>query len=144
MITFVKTVHIDRPKQEVFDFVSNPANDAQWRKGSRGAQWSSEPPYGLGSTFGSTDRSMGRDVPVMSEITVWDPPDRYAFRSLSSAFPAEFELAFEAEGGGTRLTSRGAIEFTGWLRWLEWLFGRQVKRQVEGDFDRLKALLEKT
>jgi carbon monoxide dehydrogenase subunit G len=28
MITFEKTVYIKRPQQEVFEFVSDPANDA--------------------------------------------------------------------------------------------------------------------
>lgn len=34
MISFEKQLFINRPLQEVFDYVSNPANDAQWRDGS--------------------------------------------------------------------------------------------------------------
>jgi uncharacterized protein YndB with AHSA1/START domain len=55
MISFEKRINIDRPPQEVFDYMSDPANDAEWRSGSRVAEWSSEGPVGVSSTMRSED-----------------------------------------------------------------------------------------
>jgi hypothetical protein len=135
-------VIISRPPDQVFDFISDPGNDAEWCKGSKFAEWTSEGAIGVGSTMRSVDRAMGRDVEVHSEITAWDPPRIYAFRSIGSSFPAEFRLTFAPLDGQTRLTMAGRIEFRGILKPFEWLFGGQVQRQVEDDLETLKRLLE--
>ena len=142
MLTLEKTVIIDRPQQEVFDFVSDPANDARYRGGARSAEWSSEGPVGVGSTMRSVDRFMGRDMETVSRITAWDPPHRYAFETVGGPFPARYTLTFEPMGDGTRLTSRGEIGFKGIFRVVEWVFGGQIKAQAETDFETLKGLLE--
>jgi carbon monoxide dehydrogenase subunit G len=142
MLTFEKTVMIHRPQQEVFDFVSDPANDARYRGGAHSAEWSSDGPVGVGSTMRSVDRFMGREVETASRITVWDPPHRYAFETMGGSFPARYTLTFEPVGEGTRLTSRGEIGFKGIFRVVEWLFGGQIKAQAQRDFDTLKGVLE--
>jgi uncharacterized protein YndB with AHSA1/START domain len=142
MLTFEKTVIINRPQQEVFDFVSDPANDARYRSGARSAEWASDDPVGVGSRMRSVDRYMGREVETLSRITLWDPPHRYAFETADGSFPSRFTLTFEPVDGRTRLTSRGEIGFKGIFRVVEWLFGRQIKAQAQSDFDTLKRLLE--
>jgi hypothetical protein len=122
--------------------MSDPANDAKWRAGSRIAEWASDGPIGVGSLMRSEDRSMGRKIETYSEITSWDPPHRYGFKSKSSSFPAEFNFNLVAEGDGTLLTASGRIEFTGLFKLMEWLFGGRIKKQAEDDFERLKQLLE--
>ena len=49
MDTFTVTTFINRPLQEVFDFITNPANSAQWQSGTESAKWASEGPVGVGS-----------------------------------------------------------------------------------------------
>lgn len=44
MISVERTVHIDCPQEEVFEFVSDPASDALYRSGARFSEWSSEAP----------------------------------------------------------------------------------------------------
>ena len=66
----------------------------------------------------------------------------YAFKSVGGSFPAEFTLRFESKEGATELTSRGEIEFSGLMKWVEWLFGKQIKKQAEDDLNTLKLLLE--
>jgi hypothetical protein len=101
--------------------MSDPANDAKWRAGSRIAEWASDGPIGVGSLMRSEDRG---------------------FKSKSSSFPAEFNFNLVAEGDGTLLTASGRIEFTGLFKLMEWLFGGRIKKQAEDDFERLKQLLE--
>ena len=123
MITFKTTTEIYRPQQEVFDFISDPANDALYRSGAEFAEWTSAPPVGVGSTMRSVDRFMGREVETTSEFTIWDPPNRYAFKTVGGSFPAEFMLEFDTTEKGTQVTMHGQIEFRGLFKLMEWLFG---------------------
>jgi carbon monoxide dehydrogenase subunit G len=142
MIAFEKTTYIRRPRQEVFEFMSDPANDALYRSGAKFSEWSSEGPVGVGSTLRTVDRFLGRDVETTSEITMWDPPDKYAFQTVGGSFPAEYTLEFESIEEGTKLTSRGEIEFRGFLKVVELFLSKQIENQAQSDFDTLKRLLE--
>jgi uncharacterized protein YndB with AHSA1/START domain len=143
IITFEKRIYIDCPPQEVFDYMSDPANDAQWRAGSRSAKWASEGPVGVGSRMRSEDRAMGRKIETFSEITSWDPPHGFGFKSLSKSFPAEFSFKLEPDGGGTQLTAHGKIEFSGVFKLLEMFSGKGIVKQAEDDFTTLKHILER-
>jgi carbon monoxide dehydrogenase subunit G len=142
MISFEKSIYIDRPPQEVFDYMSDPANDAEWRSGSRVAEWSSEGSVGVGSTMRSEDSFLGRKVDTTSKITSWDPPHQYSFKSVGGSFPAEFSFQLRSEGSGKQLTASGEIEFSGVFKLVEWLFGYQIGKQAVDDFDTLKTILE--
>jgi hypothetical protein len=85
---------------------------------------------------------MGRAVETTFEFTVWDPPEKVAFRTVGGSFPARYTMVFEAVDGGTQLTARGQMGFKGVFKIVEWLFGRQIRSQAESDFDALKRLLE--
>ena len=123
--------------------MSDPANDAEWRVGSRTADWASEGPVGVGSIMRSEDRAWGRKIVTSSEITSWDPPHGYGFRSLSKSFPAEFTFKLEPEGEGTHLTALGEIEFRGVFKLLELFSGSGIKKQAVNDFITLKQNIER-
>ena len=42
MIAFEKSFFINRPQQEVFDFISNPANHTQWQGSFESSEWTSD------------------------------------------------------------------------------------------------------
>ena len=124
--------------------MSDPANDAEWRAGSRKAEWASEGPPGVGSIMRSEDRAWGRKIIASSEIISWNPPHKFGFKSMSNSFPAEFNFKLEPEDDGTQLTAHGKIDFMGIFKVLELLFGRQIKLQAEEDFITLKRILERS
>jgi hypothetical protein len=143
MITFDKTVVIERPPGEVFDFVSDPANDALYRSGAQVAAWASEGPVGVGSRMRSVDHYLGREVVTWSEVTLWDPPNAYAFETVTGSFPSRFALTFKPREGGTEVNVHGEMTFKGLGKVIEWIFGRQIETQAKHDFDALKRVLEK-
>ena len=51
MIKIETTVHVERPPQEVFAYLANFENNPKWQSGMREAQFTSEPPLRLGSTY---------------------------------------------------------------------------------------------
>jgi ligand-binding SRPBCC domain-containing protein len=142
MITFDKTVVIERPPEQVFEFVSDPANDALYRSGAQVAAWASEGPIGVGSRMQSVDHFLGREVVTWSEITQWDPPNAYAFETVTGSFPSRFALTFRPRAGGTEVNIQGEMTFRGLAKVIEWIFGGQIKTQAKRDFDNLKRVLE--
>lgn len=61
MYSIEKSIFINRPQQEVFDFESDPANVHKWETQEISVEWSSEGPHGVGSTQSSITRFLGRD-----------------------------------------------------------------------------------
>lgn len=142
MIEFSKTFHIDRPQQEVFDFMADPANDVKWRDSAVSAEWLSEGPIQVGSKLKSVDKLMGREIESTSEVTAFDPPHKLGQKTIGGPMPFEFTMTLEPEDGGTKLTMDGKAEVGGFFKLAEGLVRKQLEKQIETDFEGLKKLLE--
>ena len=142
MFTFEKSLFINRPPQEVFDFVSDPAKDTEWRNTAGSSEWTSEGPPGVGSTLHSVDKFLGRKIDSTAEITAWDPPNLYGQKVLSGPIPFEFTIKFESKENGTQLTMSGEAEPGGFFKIAEGLVGKQLEKQLDTDFNALKLVLE--
>lgn len=142
MFTFEKSFFISRPQQEVFDFVSDPANATQWQSSTEVAEWTSEGPPGVGSTYRSIVKFLGRKVESTDEITIWDPPKQYSFKTVSGPIPYEATIRFESQEDGTQLTIEGQAEVGGFFKIAEGLVGKQAEKLTDTNFSALKRLLE--
>jgi carbon monoxide dehydrogenase subunit G len=142
MYKFEKSVFINRPQQEVFDFLADPANDAKWQSSSEGSEWTSEGPPGVGSKLRSANKFMGRKIEGISEITAWDPPNRYGQKTVGGPVPFELEALFAPKDGGTQLTITGEAELGGFFKLAEGLVGKQLEKEIESDLKTLKRLME--
>ncbi len=142
MITFTKTVFIDRPPQEVFEFASDPTNDAKWRDSAVSAEWISEGQIGVGSKLRSVDKLMGREIESTSEVTAWDPPNRYGQKALEGPMPFELTITLEPQDGGTLVKLDGQAEVGGFFKVAEGLVGKQLEKQIEKDLQGLKQVME--
>jgi carbon monoxide dehydrogenase subunit G len=142
MKTFENSIFINRPQQEVFDYLSNPANDPQWRSGAESAEWTSEGPPGVGSTYRSVDKLLGRKIESTIEVTIWDPPNQFGLKAVGGPLPFEGTITLESQESGTRLTQTGHAEFGGFFKIAEGLVGKQIEKQAVADFDALKLVLE--
>lgn len=142
MYKFESSIFINRSQQEVFDYVSNPANIPQWQSSTESAQWTSEGPPGVGSTFKLVTSFLGRKLEPVVEITGWDPPNLYRFKAVSGPIPYEAMTKFEAQAGGTLLTQAGQAELGGFFKLAEGLVGKQFEKQFESNNAALKLQLE--
>jgi carbon monoxide dehydrogenase subunit G len=142
MITWEKNKFINRPPQEVWDFISDPANLAQWLSGADYAEWTSEGPPGVGSTLIEVGKVLGLKMESPVEITIWDPPNEFGRKSIGGPSPWESRMKLEPKENGTQLTISGEAEFRGILKPAEGLIAKQIENQGEVDFEALKQLLE--
>ncbi len=142
MLTWEHSIFINRPQQEVWDFLSNPANEPQWQSGTESAEWTSEGPPGVGSTQRGLGKILGRKMDFPIEVTAWDPPNELGRITVSGPIQAESTIKLEPREDGTQLSVRYQGESKGFFKIAEGLVGKQTKKQVDADLDTLKQLLE--
>jgi carbon monoxide dehydrogenase subunit G len=143
MITYEISIFINRPQQEVWDYVSNPVNYAQWQSSAQSAEWTSEGPPGVGSTFRGIADWLGRRIESKSEITLWDPPKKHSYKSIGGPIPFVSTINLQPKESGTQLTIHAQMEVGGFFKIAEGLVGKQSKKQNLADLESLKKVLER-
>lgn len=139
MIIVEKSIFINRPQQEVFDFVTNPTNNAQWQKSTQSAEWTSDGPTGIGSTFKIVNRFLWRNMEATAEITAWEPPNTLTVKAVKAPVPFESTYYFETQGAGTQMTFRSQADIGGLF---QRLIGKQFEKQLDTSVNTLKLVLE--
>ncbi|MDA8194737.1 MAG: SRPBCC family protein [Thermaerobacter sp.] len=142
MIQTHASVVINRPVEQVFDFVSNPEHDPEWSSGVVEVRKLSEDPWGPGTRYVYVRSFLGRRLEVSGAVTQFDAPQRYAFASGNDAVKATGSLDFEPVDGGTRVDFSMAIESGGLFKLAEPVMAKIVQHQMQSDFEVLKHLLE--
>lgn len=142
MIHIGETRDIDRPLDEVFAYVADFANTAEWDPGITQAHRIDDGDVGRGSTFAVTATFAGRELPLEYEITRYDPPGLVVLATSSARFGAVDTIHFEAVGSGsTRVRYEADFELKGIMSLAEpFLRGTFTKLGVKA-MDGLKATL---
>ncbi len=133
---------INRPVEEVFAVLSNYENNPKWISASIEAKKTSQGPIGVGTTWRTVVKFLGRRIEGENEVTEYEPNRGYAVKSKSGPFPVENGVTFERVEGGTRVTLTTVAEPGGFFKLAEPLLVSMVKRQFEADFVNLKDLME--
>jgi carbon monoxide dehydrogenase subunit G len=141
MVTFEKSVFINRPQQEVFDFVMDLNNDAKWQSSIEAVEQISAETNGVGSTWRYKVKFLGREIEADTEVTSFDPPNQASVKS-SGMVPFENTYTFETMDNGTQLTFNGQAEVGGFFKLAEGMIKKQFKKQMDADAVTLKKLLE--
>jgi uncharacterized protein YndB with AHSA1/START domain len=99
------TITIERPVEEVFEYVSTPENDPTWVSASLRNQRTSPGPLRVGMTTEEDVKFLGQTSRDTWEITEYEPPTVIAYRATSGLFSgAVVRVRCEPVEGGTRLT----------------------------------------
>ena len=142
MINFDYQFTVNASPQEVFDLFTDPTRGTEWRESAVSAEWTSEPPHGVGSTIKALDKVLGREVASTQEVTAWDSPNQYGIKGASGPMSFELTLTLEAHDNGTKATMTVEAESGGLFKIAENLFAKQMKKQVTADMAGLKRVLE--
>lgn len=142
MIKLEKSIFINRPQQEVFDFVTNLANDPKWQSTIESVERTSEGPIGAGSTWRYVGKLLGRRIETEIQMTRYDPPKQASVKGISGPVPFENTYKFESKGNGTQVSVMGQAEVGGFFKLAEGLVGKQMEKQIEAGLTALKLVLE--
>lgn len=144
MYKFTKNIFINRSQQVVFDFLSNPANMPKWQPALVSAEWISLDTPDIGSTYKTVAKAFGGKAEYLLEITHWDPPNHYSYKSVRIPFPGSIESSYTlaAKENGTQVTWEVQIATTGLLKIAESMLGKQAAKVEGNNLDLAKQLLE--
>lgn len=134
---------IARPAGEVFAFVSDVGNNSRWQNGMRSCVWTSDPPVGVGSTYDQEASFPGRTIHSKFEVVDFEPGAVIAANTVEGSFPITFRRAVEPVDEATAQVAAVITgDSSGFFKIAEPLMRTMVRRSIEGDYDRLEALLE--
>lgn len=141
MIRFENEVVIDRPRDEVFGYVSDLRNIPEWNY----AVDRTEPIGSVEPAEGAVYRQR-RSIPVPREeelrIERFDEPDRLIVEGTLGPFDAALDYQFVRVKGGTRVRNQVSLEADGVLRLAQPFARSRVQREVRANLEVLKEILE--
>jgi uncharacterized membrane protein len=135
------SVVINRPLEACFAYLTDLANDLEWRREWIDAEKTTDGPHGVGARYRLTGALLGRRIATEYEAIAYEPNRLAAWKAVSGPLPLTFSRAFEGVEGGTRVTMRYEGD-RGLLRLAGPLVAGIGRRQLEGDFPKLKQVME--
>ncbi|MDB4965518.1 MAG: hypothetical protein JWN44_1207 [Myxococcales bacterium] len=142
-VDVVNEVLIDRPRDEVARFASDPSNAPQWYVNIKQVEWKSAPPLAVGSLVAFVAQFLGRRLAYTYEIITLVPGEELVMRTAEGPFPMETTYTWQSAGETrTRMTLRNRGEPTGFSKLVAPLMAAAMSRANRKDLARLKSLLE--
>ncbi|MEQ9078488.1 MAG: SRPBCC family protein [Sandaracinaceae bacterium] len=141
-IDITSSVIVRRPPAEVFALIADPENNPRWQKGMKSCRITSEGPFELGATYAQEARFLGKKIETLFEVTAFEAGRMIEITSTSGTFPIQVRRSVEPVPEGTRVRARVQGDPTGVFALAKPLMKRMVKSSVDGDYARLRSLLE--
>ena len=135
MVEFDESIFISCKPEDVWNAIADPSNHSRYVKMVDFAEWTSDGPPGVGSTYREVGKFMGRKAKSANEVTRWEPPNQFGYKSVGGRIPVVTEYSLEAQNSGTQLRVHGHLG-------LSKLFRRFAKKQLSGELEALKTYLE--
>ena len=132
---------IERPVEEVFDFVADERNEPRYNRRMLRAEKTSPGPVGPGSRFRAEFASRGHPVAV-TELTAYERPRRLASKTRMAAFSVTGTLTFDPIPEGTHMRWNWELEPRGPLKLAAPIVALVGKRQERATWASLKRSLE--
>ena len=142
MITFEKSVVIDRPADEVFEYVSDGERFSEWATEIVKSKKTTKGPVGVGTTYTHVAQMLGRRVENHYEVTEYEVNKKITMETTSGSIPVEFSMTVSPANGGSKFTIRAEADATGFFKLAEPLVARTLNRQQDANLANLKDVLE--
>ena len=142
-MNFETSVRIDRPMDQVFDYVSDPINFPRWNSAVQSVQRISAGDDGVGATYRMERELPGGRSENELEVLPVQRPTEFEIRTTSGADAVRLSLPRSRKMGATTVVELAAeVELGGIAGALGPLASRAVKRGVDSNFADLKRFLE--
>ena len=142
MIEIKHMVEIAKPVDQVFAYISDPANEAKWQADLVEAGKTSEGPVGVGTTGMEVRKMMGRRMETHWECTEFEVDKKMSFKSTSGPMAVQGSYTLEPTDGGTRLAFWLQLQPSLLMRPFQPLIAGSARKQITRDFASLKGILE--
>jgi len=141
MAKIEKSVVIDRPVEDVWQFITYVPNFTKWDKGVIEARQTSTGPFGVGATFEAKTQEFGL---LKMRVVQYEPNQRYAYQFMSAPHQrgSTTTFAMEAIEVKSRLTLTFDLRIVGIYKLLGPFIVRRMRRSERDSLDNLKRILE--
>ena len=145
MPRFQRQTVIERPVEEVFDFVTDARNEPLYNPRILSVEKKTSGPIGRGTRFVLLSKAMGRSTAVEYEITAYERPRLMRSRTIRGLpfMDVESTETFEPVRDGTRMRWVWEIKSRGLTgRLVAPILARMLGRRLEGAFANIKGISE--
>jgi len=139
MIDFTLETHVDRPADEVFDYITDPAQLPNWQTNTV----SSVPdgPMGVGTRLREVHRAPGgKEIASVVEVSDYVPGREFGLRVVEGT-PVHLHITLDPVENGTRMRFRAYGRLTGVARLFSPLLTRVLRRQFASQLTTLRITL---
>jgi uncharacterized protein YndB with AHSA1/START domain len=142
--SFEATVVVDRPIEEVFDFLADGENDKKFSSRVLEIAKKTDGPIGEGTVYSSTVKDAGIKTEREFELVVFERPTRLRWRELSNAPVVVPEGGYDlvAEGGGTKVTLFNELEGRGFGKLIKGFALRSARKSADDMVGSIKTVIE--
>jgi carbon monoxide dehydrogenase subunit G len=135
------SARIPAPPDEVFAYLADLDNVAEWQGGVTAAHRTSDGPMGVGSTATVTRQLMGKRLDAPLTVNEFDPPRRLGIGSEVSGVKAQAVLALAPaeDGRATDLAFSMEIRGSGLTSFMEPMIASAARGDIDASLDRVRA-----
>jgi uncharacterized membrane protein len=133
---------INRPIDEVFDFVADERNEPKYNPQMTSAEMVTQEPIGVGSKFHVMTTGVGRAADMTIEYTEFNRPRRLGSVTHIPQMDISGTLLFEPQGQNTKMKWLWNIEPRGFYKLLGPIVRRMGERQELAIWTGLKKVME--
>jgi uncharacterized protein YndB with AHSA1/START domain len=144
MAPIIASTEVARPAQEAFAYVIDPSTMSEWQQGCLRGHMDGAP-VRVGSKCTTVRKIGGREREVITEITEYDPPRRWADRGVSGPIRAIVAVTVEPLADGSRSRVTIELDFSGHgigRLLVPLIVRRQAASEMPENMKRLKQRLE--
>ena len=142
MTRITRSIAIDRPIDEVWEFVHDSTKDTLWQTTLVESEKLTDGPMRVGTKVREVRHFLGLRIELTWEVTEYEPKRKSAIRGISGPIPLTGGYRLEPLGTGTRFTVSGHLDAHGVFKLAEPVFARITRRELEANLGHLKDLLE--
>ncbi|MCZ9881875.1 SRPBCC family protein [Arthrobacter sp. B2a2-09] len=144
MVNVQTEILIQRPREVVATYTSDPDNAPAWYVNIRSAQWQTPRPLVVGSLVAFTARFLDRNLDYIYEFTELVPGEKLTMRTSQGPFPMQTTYSWSDENGATRMTLHNTGEPSGFSTLAGIIMAPMMRMAMRKDLENLKRILEAT
>ncbi len=143
MLTVEESIVIDRPRMEVWEFMTDPENVPVYNANVVEYEVTSGSTHEVGRRCHGVVRVAGRKLELNDELVEVEPGVRGRLVSEDATIPYTLELSYAEEGDSTRVTWHQEMEsLNGVFKFADPIVLKLYARDVRNSLDKIKTLLE--
>lgn len=128
MARYTTSIRTDRTVDDVFAYMSDLRNFAEWDPGTkRVVQIDGDEP-GLDTRYDVTVSNPGRDITLSYQVVTWNAPNDLVARAESKMLISEDQISVRSESGSTLVTYTADLRLKGVFRVADFALGMAFKR----------------